>query len=182
MIGGMLSISASIEALLFVSGEPFEKKRLATLLGLSGEEVQAALAELVNALQGRGIALIETELEVELRTSPEVAALVKKYRESELARDLGKASLETLAIIAYQKGATRTEVDWVRGVNSSASMRTLLLRGLVEGREDEKDKRRIRYSLTTEGMAHLGLSRPEDLPRYNELSGGTRDVVAHAPE
>ena len=53
----------------------------------------------------------------------------------------------------FVTGATRGEIDWVRGVNSSASLRTLLMRGLIEGREDERDKRRIRYSLTTEALA-----------------------------
>ena len=137
-----------------------------------------ALDALIKELQGRGIALIETEGEIELRTVPEASALVKKLRESELARDLGKASLETLAVIAYGSGATRGEVDWVRGVNSSTSLRTLLMRGLVEGREDERDKRRVRYSLTTEALAHLGLSKTAELPRYAELSAGRTAALA----
>jgi segregation and condensation protein B len=85
--------------------------------------------------------------------------------------------LETLAVIAYQTGATRGEVDWVRGVNSSTSLRTLLMRGLIEGREDERDKRRTRYSLTTEALAHLGLARIENLPRYDELAAGVHTVA-----
>ncbi|MFA7302690.1 MAG: SMC-Scp complex subunit ScpB [Candidatus Paceibacterota bacterium] len=173
----MLSHSAALEALLFASGESLEKKRLAALLGVSESEVVVALAELVEALQGRGVTLIETETEVELRTAAEATEVIKRLRESELARDLGKASLETLAVIAYQKGATRSEVDWVRGVNSAASMRTLLLRGLVEGREDEVDKRRVRYTLTTEALAHLGVGRVEDLPRFADLATMTKEVV-----
>jgi segregation and condensation protein B len=102
---------------------------------------------------------------------------VKKLRESELARDLGKASLETLAVIAYQTGTTRGEIDWVRGVNSSTSLRTLLMRGLVEGREDERDKRRIRYSLTTEALAHLGIKNASELPRAKELSAAAGDII-----
>ena len=68
--------------------------------------------------------------------------------------------------------------DWVRGVNSSTSLRTLLVRGLIEGREDERDKRRIRYSLTTEALAHLGVARITDLPRAAELSAAARAVIA----
>lgn len=176
----MPSIPAAIEAVLFTSGEPVEKKRLAALLGVSEEELARGIDELTAALVGRGLALVQTESEVELRTSPLVADIVKKLRESELARDLGKASLETLAVVAYQKGATRSEIDWVRGVNSSASLRTLLLRGLVEGREDQVDKRRVRYTLTTDALAHLGLSRAEDLPRFDELATGAQGVVRDA--
>lgn len=168
----MLTPPAALEALLFASGEPLSKKRLAALLGFSDKELRMALDALAAELSGRGVALIETGEEIELRTAPEAAALVKRLRESELSRDLGKASLETLATIAYRAGATRGEIDWVRGVNSSASLRTLLMRGLIEGREDPADKRRIRYNLTTEALAHLGLRTPRELPRFSELSAG----------
>lgn len=154
-----------------------EKGALATLLSVSRAEIDGALTVLAESLTGRGLTLVQAGEYVELRTAAEAAATIKKLRESELARDLGKASLETLAVIAYRKSATRSDVDWVRGVNSSASMRTLLLRGLIEGREDEADKRRIRYTLTTEALAHLGLARPEDLPRYDELALDAKEAL-----
>ena len=141
---------------------------------MKDEELAVVLRALVGLLKGSGLTLIETADEVELRTAPEASVIIKKLHESELARDLGKASMETLAVIAYKTGATRGEVDWVRGVNSSASLRTLLMRGLIEGKEDERDKRRIRYTITTEALAHLGLARITDLPRYSELT-----AVAH---
>jgi len=173
----MLTPPAAAHALLFAAGEPLPKKQLAKLLDIKDAEVKLVLKVLTESLEGSGVTLIETETEVELRTAPDAAPLVKKLRESELARDLGKASLETLAVIAYQTGATRGEVDWVRGVNSSASLRTLLMRGLIEGREDERDKRRTRYSLTTEALAHLGLANAEELPRYGELAAEAKAVI-----
>lgn len=162
-----------------------EKKRVASLLGLKEKELEIALAALAEQFRGRGLALIESEHEVELRTASAAADIVKKLRENELSRDLGKASLETLAVIAYQaegtdggsNGATRGEVDWVRGVNSSTSLRTLLMRALIEGREDPKDRRRIRYSLTTETLAHLGLAKAGDLPRFSELARAAKEVI-----
>lgn len=166
----MLSPAATIEALLFVSGDPVEKPRIASQLSLSLEEVAVALDELRNSLEGRGITLIETEREVELRASAAAADLIRAFHESELTRDLGKASLETLAVIAYQAGTTRSEIEWVRGVQSSTSLRTLLMRGLIVGEEDPRDKRRIRYRLTTEALAHLGITRIQELPRFIELS------------
>jgi len=173
----MLTPPAAIEALLFASGEPLEKKRIISLLDLKESEFDMALEALTTQLEGHGLSIIDTGEEIEMRTSPETAKVVKKLRESELARDLGKASMETLAVIAYKSGSTRGEVDWVRGVNSSASLRTLLMRGLIEGKEDPADKRRIRYSLTTEALAHLGLTRAEDLPRFSELAAGARDII-----
>lgn len=184
----MLTPPAALEAVLFASGLPMEKKALAKLMGISDKELQLTLDALDAGLKGRGLVLLDAGTEVELRTAPAAAAIIKKMRESELARDLGKASIETLAVIAYGAGSTRHptnqvggvtrgEIEWVRGVNSSASLRTLLMRGLVEGREDPSDKRRIRYSLTTEALAHLGLSSPAGLPRYAELSAGRAAVL-----
>jgi len=51
------------------------------------------------------------------------------------------------------------------------------MRGLIEGREDEKDKRRIRYTLTTEALAHLGISQSLDLPRAAELRAATHEII-----
>ena len=179
----MISPPAALEALLFTSGEPMEKKRLAELLGITAEQLAVTLVDLAEGLGGHGLALVETTTEVELRTAPDATEIVKKLREDELARDLGKGSLETLAVIAYEGGATRGEIDWVRGVNSSAAVRTLLTRGLIEGKEDERDKRRMRYALTTEALAHLGIGRADDLPRFSELRSAAQEIAQNeAPQ
>lgn len=166
-----LSLPATLEAVLFAHGEPMSKKHLSELLGIPTDMLHAGLAELGRHLENRGLALVETDTEVELRTHAGAAAIVKKLRESELSRDLGKASLETLAIILYQNGATRSDIDWVRGVNSTAALRSLLMRGLVERAEDEADRRRMRYTPTVDALSHLGIRNKEDLPRYAELAG-----------
>lgn len=182
MMRVMLTPPAALHALLFASGEPLEKKRIIKLLGIKEAELKVVLKVLAESLKHGGTALIETDTEVELRTAPEAATLIKKLREGELTRDLGKASLETLAVIAYQTGSTRGEIDWVRGVNSSASLRTLLIRGLIEGREDERDKRRIRYGVTTEAFAHLGIANADELPRAAELRAAAEVVIQEEAE
>jgi segregation and condensation protein B len=173
----MLTPPAALHALLFASGEPLQKKEAAKLLGIKEAELAISVKALAQSLAQSGVVLVETATEIELRTAPDAADIVKRLRESELARDLGKGSLETLAVIAYRESATRSDIDWVRGVNSTASLRTLLMRGLIEGKEDEKDKRRIRYTLTTEALAHLGLTSAGDLPRFEELRGDTAAVL-----
>lgn len=178
MIQGMLTPPAAVHALLFASGDPLERRRLASLLGFKESELTVVLKALEASLRGSGTALIETTADVELRTAPEAAGMIQKLRENELARDLGKASLETLAVVAYQEGATHSDIDWVRGVNSSASLHTLLMRRLIEGTEDPRDKRRIQYRLTTEALAHLGIARVENLPRYAELKAASKRIIA----
>lgn len=173
----MLTPPAALHALLFASGEPLAKKDISKLLGIKESDIAIALAALRKSLEGSGVVLVETATEAELRTAPEAADIVKKLRENELSRDLGKGSMETLAVIAYRTSATRSDIDWVRGVNSTAALRTLLMRGLIEGKEDEEDKRRIRYSITTDALAHLGVATSAELPRYDELRATTDAVV-----
>lgn len=164
-----LSLPATLEALLFASGEAMSKKRVLELLEIPEEMLALAVTELHTSLKERGLALIELDDEFELRTSPDASLVVKKLRESELSRDLGKAGLEALAIIFYQGGATRGEIDWIRGVNSAAAIRSLSLRGLIERSEDTTDRRRARYTATIDALAHLGLSSVTELPRYTEF-------------
>ncbi len=166
----MLTPDTALEALLFASGEPMQKSRITKLLELQSDSLTSTINELTKKLRGRGITLVETETELELRTSSEASTLITKLRENELSRDLGKAGLEVLAIILYRNGATRSEVDWVRGVNSSATIRSLSLRGLIKGTEDSLNRRRVRYHATIDALSKLGISRTEDLPRYEELA------------
>lgn len=171
-----LSHSALLEALLFAEGGAIPRKRAQALLELDADSFTAAVSELTHTLTERGLSLIVVHDELEMRTAPGAADLIKRMRESELSRDLGKASLETLAVVLYRGSATRTEIDWVRGVNSATALRALLLRGLIERVEDQGDKRRARYQGTVDALAHLGVARAEDLPRFNEL----RPLVAEA--
>ena len=164
-----LSLPHTLQALLFAAGEPMPKKRVLSLLEIPADMLDAAVAELSEHLSNTGLALIEANDELELRTNPDASAIVEKLRQSELSRDLGKAGLEALAIILYQDGATRGDVDWVRGVNSTAAIRSLLMRGLVERSTDTADKRRARYTATVDALAHLGISRKEELPNYAEV-------------
>lgn len=164
-----LSLPHTLEAILFAAGEALPKKRLLSMLSISSDMLQTATKELSAQLSGTGLSLIETDAELELRTSPDAAPAIEEYRKSELSRDLGRAGLEALAIILYQNGATRSEIDWIRGVNSTAAIRSLLLRGLVERETDQEDKRRIRYTPSIEAYAHLGVSSFEELPNAAAL-------------
>ena len=92
-----MNLSAQTEAVLFFKAEPVSVKRLATILKVGETEIQTALAELEKTLENMGISLIRNADEVELRTAPGVSSLIETLTKEELARDLGKAGLETIA-------------------------------------------------------------------------------------
>ena len=166
----MISHSQKLEALLFVAGEPVKKSTLLKLLEIDAEELERVADTLTHDLSGRGLSLLSTDTELELRACAESFEIIKEFRELELSGDIGRASLETLAIVLYKKGATRKEIDWIRGVNSSTALRTLLLRGLIEKKDYDADKRLAYYIPTMDALAHLGATSIEDLPRYEEFA------------
>ena len=75
-----LSPPAALEAILFSSGEPMPKKRLAAVLGIPEKDLGAVIEALRESLAGRGLALLEAREGIELRTAPDASAFVKKRR------------------------------------------------------------------------------------------------------
>lgn len=165
-----MTIANQLEAILFISGEPMPFSRLGSLLKVSPGELEEAVTELASSLSSRGITLVRTNDTVTLGTSPEASLLIAALKKEELERELSKASLETLSIILYKNGATRSDIDYIRGVNSSFILRNLSVRGLIERVENPADKRTFLYRPTPDLLAHLGLGSIEELPGYAEYS------------
>ncbi len=88
---------------------------------------------------------------------------------SERGGELSKASLETLAIIVYKNGVTRSEIDYIRGVNSSFILRNLYLRGLISKSEGEKKGRGAKYIPTVDLIRFLGITELTELPGYTDI-------------
>lgn len=164
-----MNLSAKIEAILFWKAEPVSIKKLGEMLGIDTESVKNGLAELANSLSGRGLTLVQTDDEVMLGTSKELSPLIEQLTKDELARDLGRAGLETLSIVLYQGPISRAEIDYIRGVNSQFILRALLIRGLVERVENPKDARSYLYKTTMDLLSHLGISKITELPEYEKI-------------
>jgi len=103
-----------------------------------------------------------------------------KQKKEELNKDLSKASLETLSIILYKNGASRADIDYIRGVNSSFTLRAMAIRGLVEKTIDKKDSRRYIYKPSFELLSFMGVKSVEELPDYSEVSNSI-NVAANLP-
>jgi segregation and condensation protein B len=125
-------VEEKIEALLFYKVSPIAIGELAEVLSLTSDEVHIGLDALEQSLVGRGIQLMRSGNNVALATAPAASATIEKSRREELARDLGKAALETLAIVLYRAPVARSGIDYIRGVNSTFTLRNLLVRGLIE--------------------------------------------------
>ena len=108
--------------------------------------------------------------DVELVTRPELAEVVKQVAKVDMQGELTRPSLETLTILAYRGPLTRPELEQIRGVQSSMILRNLMLRGLVEEKEDMRLGQPM-YAVTFDFLNHLGLSSIQALPEYEQLRG-----------
>ena len=164
-----MDLDKKIEAILFWKGEPMKLKKLADMFSVSEDDIKFAINTIKENLQDRGVSLIEKEDEVMLATSSEFSSIIEDLTKEELNKDLGKASLETLSIILYQGPIKRSEIDYIRGVNSQFILRNLLVRGLIEKITDPKDARAFVYKPSFELLAYLGVKSIEELPEYESV-------------
>jgi segregation and condensation protein B len=155
-----------IEALLFFKGEPMPLKRIMAILELGQDETLQALDAIREARKDTGIVLISHNDEFTLGTHPKAGPLIEEITKEELSRDLGKAGLETLSIVAYRGPLSRREIDYIRGVNSGFILRNLLVRGLVEKITSKEDERVTLYGPTTELLSYLGITSISELPEF----------------
>lgn len=162
-------LSRQIEAILFYKGEPVSKSDLNSLLDSSDEETTSAIETLEIRLKVSGLVLIKHNNSYSLSTGAESSEIIEKMIKEDLHRDIGKAGLETLAIIMYLGPVSRAELDNIRGVNSTFILRNLLIRGLINRIVNPNNKRTFLYEATSDLLRHLGLNDIRELPEFETL-------------
>jgi segregation and condensation protein B len=166
----MDKLSSQIQALLFAEGGALTYKSLAKSLSCTEGDLLPALSALEKSLEGGGLTLVRSDTEASLVVAAEAREVVAKKMSEEYERDIGEAGLEVLAVLLYEGPSTRATIDYIRGVNSSSTLRNLLSRGLVERSGNPEDGREFIYRATVELLAHLGSSSRENLPEYGKIS------------
>ncbi len=157
------TIALNIEALLFALGGPMSRLEISKALTIDISATEEALTLVRNRSEGHGIVLVDDGKEVELRASADASDVIERVRKENYTRDIGRAGLETLAAILYKGPLSRSEIDFIRGVNSSQIVRTLTIRGLVRKIANPKDMRSFLYEATTELLAELGVTQTSEL-------------------
>lgn len=166
-------LKAILEAILFVSPEPVPVARLMSIVGtVSKAEVVQSLEILSHDLdqEGRGIQLVQVAGGYRLATKQEYGPWLKRMDKAKAAQKLSRSALESLAIIAYKQPLVRSEIEEIRGVETSGVLRTLCERKLVRivGRKDVPG-RPIMYGTTKFFLEHFGLQDLTQLPPLREF-------------
>lgn len=167
----MNNLDKILEGLLFLSGDGLDKGTIMEKLQITPKELDKA----VNILKERynedcGINFITYKDKLQLCASPKYAEDVSLVLNPIRERQLSKATLEVMAIIAYKQPITRLDIQDIRGVNSDYAIQTLLNYKLIEcvGRKDAVGKPLL-FGTTDEFLRHFGINDLSDLPDYEEL-------------
>ncbi|HLS23442.1 MAG TPA: SMC-Scp complex subunit ScpB [Pseudogracilibacillus sp.] len=163
-----VKLKGIIEGLLFASGdEGLTIKQMSEIIQVEPKRIEHILEELSFDYEHeqRGVMILRSNEVYHLTTKPEHNEYYKRYIQNPRSSRMSQASLETLAIIAYQQPITKAEIEEIRGVNSDYAIQTLIARSLIEkvGRKDTVGRPNL-YGTTKEFLTYFGLTSLDDLP------------------
>ena len=181
-----------LEALLFSTDRPLSAARLASVLPVSGQDVEQLVQELnaVYASTGRAFRVRCVAGGYRLFTEPEFESYVEALAVISREARLSQAALETLAVVAYKQPVSKNDIEFVRGCDCDGVLRTLLSRRLlaIQGRSDGPG-RPLLYATTDRFLEYFGLASLSDLPDWSEIaalvgdpSAPTRLTLVRSPE
>lgn len=156
--------------LLFLSGDSISVKKMADFLGITKEEILDNALFVKNKLEEVGLTLLVSNEGLSIVSKPEQSALIEEWTKKELEGDLTPAALQVLTLVAYLGYPTREQISYIRGVQSSQSIRALTVRGLVT-RVGEV------CSLTALSLKQLGITKVEELPEYEKMHNDLLDKL-----
>ncbi len=136
----------------------------------STDEIKQYCYDILRSQDGtHPLGFIVSEEAIEAAITPTYRKAINSYEEKALEGDLGKAGVETLALILYEKGATRRRIEYVRGVNCQFVLRLLMSRGYVNRTQHPHDRSPV-YTATPEALAYFGIRSAEELPNYKAIA------------
>lgn len=162
---------ALVEALIFAHGEPISRELLSEITGLGMDEVAQLLEAIRNryAETGSGVEVAEVGGRLQFRTRQRFAPFLRQLR-AQRPRRLTPAALETLAIVAYRQPIVKSDIEKLRGVDATPTLKTLLERGLIRivGHQSSVGSPAL-YGTTEEFLKIFGLNALSDLPTLRDL-------------
>ncbi|MDD3156277.1 MAG: SMC-Scp complex subunit ScpB [Candidatus Pacebacteria bacterium] len=173
-----------VEGVLFASGEPISLDKLSDLLSSTKEDIENSILELINEYQeeNRCFDIIkngsENKILYQIVTNKNISSIVQKLNNTVLEGDLTKSALDVLSIVMYRAPLNRSEIDDIRGVNSSYILRSLVLRGLINRYQNPDRRNEYLYEPSFELLKHLGINDVSCLPDFEELhSSSLKDLI-----
>ena len=167
----MENLENVIESVVFVAGEPVTVSDLCVKFDVKPKEVEKAVNNLKKKYDEKsGIQVLFFNNKIQFSSNPKYVDYVTSVLNPIRQRNLTKATLETIAIVAYKQPVTRLEIEEIRGVNSDYAINILLEHKLIEivGRKDTVGKPSL-FGTTDEFLKRFDISTVSELPKYEDL-------------
>lgn len=168
------SLVPQVVAILFAAGEPVSIRVLAKRLGTKPTQIREVVDRLGDTLRPLGLAVARDDNTIQLVTAPEVSEILTEWGRELKESPLSPAAVETISVVAYLDGATKAEIDFIRGVNSTITLRALSMRGLVAG-EGEGDT--ARYRVTLDALKGFGCTKISELPDWEAINASLSEQL-----
>ena len=184
----------AIQAILFATSDEWTIGQLAKALDISADDTETGVSSLTAQLEGQGVGVARMGDTVALVTSPACTGIIANIRREELQKELSRASAETLAVIIYggaatsgaangaahavPEGVSKAQIEMIRGVNVSYSLRHLQMRGLIES---FGSGRSVLYRPTIALLQSFGVTRAAELPHYEETRAKIAALLSAEP-
>ncbi len=170
-------VASIIESVLFAAGYPYDGEKLRTVIGCDKEIFNAGIDILTVKYSVGGIKFLRLNNSYQMCTSEKYTEYIKDALDARGGGNLSRASLEVLAVIAYNEPVTRSYIDTIRGVDSGYTVTTLHEKGLIEqcGQLDAPGKPTL-WKTTADFLRVFGISSIYELPPY-ELPCGDGQVI-----
>lgn len=163
--------TSKIEALLFAAGDPVGVDKIAKQLSLSKEDCgkEVELLGKIYEETGSGLQLVKKNGKLQLVSGAKHGEMIANFLNKSMNEPLSKAAVEVLSVVAYRGPITRAQVEHIRGVNCSFTLRNLAIRGLIEREDNPNDTRSFLYSASMDFIKSMGVEDLSQLPEYEQL-------------
>jgi segregation and condensation protein B len=175
------------EALIFASDRPLTEKDISDLLSNNEdveekqdlEKLPAALEAIVEKYASDFYPFEVKQLGggYQFLSKTIFYPVLEKLNGDKFTKKLSASAMETLAIIAYKQPVTKSQIEFIRGVNSDYSVQKLLEKELIviSGRLEDAVGKPLTYNTSRIFMDYLGINSIDDLPKLSELIN--QDIV-----
>lgn len=167
-----------VESMIFASEEEITPKQIKDITDRSGVRISISEIEesvrLLNEeylINSKPFEILSIAGGYTFATRKEYGRFIGKLFEDKQKKKLSQSALESLSIIAYKQPITRSEIEFIRGVNVDYIVNSLLEKDLITitGRA-ESPGRPILYGTTKTFLKLLGLNSLDDLPKLKEIN------------
>ena len=173
-----------LEAVLFAAGYPVPYERLGELAEMSVDEIKEAVRTLHEKYKAEnfGIQIVLFENECQMCTKEVYEGYVRDALGIKQNGKLSNSSLEVLAIVAYHQPVTRSQIEHIRGVDSSYAVNSLVTKKLIEEKGRlEVPGRPVLFGTTLDFLRCFGLSSLADLPDASVFMENTQTELDLSP-